>query len=73
MSEAIKPDVKAAGLKILEKSVMETVDQIVKPYAEFYAQDKGGTVGAILLPFIDDLVEFLKKEVVDKIDGEDNI
>lgn len=70
---AQKPDVKVAGLKILEKSTLEVVDQIIKPYAEYYAEEKGGTVGAILSPFIDDLAQFLKKEVVDKIDGEDNI
>lgn len=70
---AQKPDIKAAALKILEKSTLESVDQIIKPYAEYYAAEKGGAVGAILSPFIDDLTEFLKKEVVDKIDGEDNI
>lgn len=67
------PDVKKAGLKIAEKAALETVDSIVKPYAEYYAKEKGGAVGAILAPFIDDLAAFLKKEVVDKIDGEDNI
>lgn len=70
---AQKPDVKVAGLKILEKSTLEVVDQIIKPYAEYYAAEKGGAVGSILSPFIDDLAAFLKKEVVDKIDGEDNI
>lgn len=70
---AQKPDIKKAGLKILEKSSLETVDQIIKPYAEYYAEEKGGAVGAVLAPFIDELTEYIKKEVVDKIDGEDNI
>lgn len=68
-----KPDIKKAGLKIAEAAALSVVDQIIKPYAKYYAQEKGGAVGAVLDPFIDKLVEQLKKDVVDQIDGEDNI
>jgi hypothetical protein len=68
-----KPNIELAGRKIAEKSAMEVMDQIVKPYAEYYAVTKGGAVGEVLKPFIAELVDYLKEEVIDRIDGEDNI
>jgi len=67
------PDIKLAGLKIAEKTALEVVDAIVAPYAKYYAAEKGGAIGEVLTPFIDQLLEKLKEEVVDKIDGEDNL
>jgi len=71
--ESLKPDVKQAGLKILEKTASSLVSEIVTPYAEYYAAEKGGSVGAILKPFIDDLEAYIQAEVVDRIDGVDDI
>lgn len=67
------PDIKKAGLEIAEDTAMSVAEKIVKPYAEYYAKEKGGAVGMVLSPFIDDLIAFLKKDVIDKIDGEDDI
>lgn len=68
-----KPDLKQAGLEIAESTAMATVDKIVKPYAKYYAAEKGGNVGAVIGPFIDSLVAKLKADVIDKIDGKDDI
>lgn len=68
-----KPDVKKVGLNLLEGTVINVVNDIVKPYAEYYSITKGGTVGLALSPFIDDLIKYLNSEIVDKIDGEDDI
>ena len=68
-----KPDVKQAGLEIAESALMKAIDSIINPYAEYYALEKGGNVGKVLFPFIENLTDYLKKEVVDKIDGKDDI
>jgi len=68
-----KPDVKQAGLVILEKTASSLVKEIVGPYAEYYVAEKGGAVGAVLKPFIDDLEAYIQAEVVDRIDGVDDI
>lgn len=68
-----KPDIKKIGLQIAEDSVLSVVDKVLVPYAEWYAGEKGGPIGEVLKPFIDDLAEYLKSEVVDQIDGEDEL
>lgn len=73
MSDMQKPDLKQAGLEIAEKSAMEFAEKILKPYAKYYAHEKGGAVGAVLLPFVDSLTDKLKSDVIDKIDGKDDI
>ena len=68
-----KPDLKVTGLNLAEQLANSVLDELIVPYAEYYAATKGGAVGLVLGPFIKDLSEYLKKEVIDKIDGEDDI
>lgn len=68
-----KPDLKQASLEVAELAAVALVDKVVAPYAKYYAAEKGGNVGAVLEPFIDNLVAKLKADVIDKIDGADNI
>lgn len=68
-----KPDLKQAGLEIAEDTAMSVVDKVVKPYAEYYAIEKGGNIGQVLSPFIEQLTNALKKDVIDKIDGQDDL
>lgn len=65
-----KPDIKKIGLNLLEKMAMGVVEDIVRPYAKYYSH-KNGITG--LDGFIDDLIKKLNAELVDKIDGEDDI
>lgn len=68
-----KPDIKKIGLEVAEDAAMSVVEKIVKPYAEYYAVEKGGAIGQVLSPFVDELVDYLKKDIIDQIDGEDDI
>jgi hypothetical protein len=68
-----KPDLKKAGMNLAEDTANSVMDKLIVPYAEYYALEKGGAVGAVLMPFIKELSEYLKKEVIDQLDGEDDI
>ena len=67
-----KPDVKQIGLGIAEETVAMVVKRVVRPYAEYFITKSENKIDDVILPFMDQL-EAAILDVVDKIDGEDDI
>lgn len=70
-NEAQAPDIKQAGKEIAEIVALATVEKIVEPYVKFYAAKYN--LGTMLDGFIEGLIEKLNSDVIDKIDGKDDI
>lgn len=68
-----KPDVKKIGLDMSEDLLNSAMDKIIKPYAAYYVAKEVPGAAAMITPFIEKLTEYLKRDVIDKIDGEDDI
>lgn len=69
MSEVLEPKLNEVLKEIGEDLANSLVDKVVAPYAKFYA----AKTGINLDPFIDGLIKKLKDDVIDKIDGQDDL
>lgn len=64
-----KPDIKVQALKVAEVTAMAVIDEIVAPFAKYYASSNGLNLDG----FISDLLEKVKADYVDQIDEVDQI
>ena len=63
-------DYKKEGLKIAEKVIRAAVDDVVRPKLKEFILLSSNKYDDMLLPFIDDALDYVLAEFVDKIDGE---
>lgn len=65
-------DVQQKLLSIGEQAAISAVKEIARPLAIEYIQNSPTPIDDILLPFIDQLEEFIL-QYLDQIDGEDDV